>query len=238
MRAGGVYVCGTDTGIGKTHVAVGLVHALRRRHGLEVAVMKPVASGCVAGRNDDAERLVTASGLGLDYAAVNPYALERPIAPRLAAAAEGRRIDFALIAEAFEGLRARADFVVVEGIGGVAVPLSDDRLQSDLIAALGLPALLVVGLRLGCINHALLSYEHLERRGIPCVGWIANRIDPACAAAEETIGDLGERIAAPLLGSVPHAGDERGETAGRLPADTTARLLAALSSDRAGMAGG
>ena len=230
MTVRGVYVCGTDTGIGKTHVAAGLVRALRRRHGLEVAVMKPVASGCIAGRNDDAERLISASGLGLDYAAVNPYALERPIAPQLAAAAEGRRIDFAPIVEAFEGLRARADLVVVEGIGGVAVPLSDDRLQSDLIARLGLPALLVVGMRLGCINHALLSSEHLERRGIPCIGWIANRIDPAYTAVEETIETLSQRIAAPLLGSVPHAGDERGETAGGLPVDITIKLLAALST--------
>ncbi len=204
MTAGGIFVCGTDTGIGKTHVAVALVEGLRRGHGLRVAVMKPVASGCTAGRNEDAERLIAASGLDLDYGLVNPHAFERPIAPHLAAAGEGRAIEPRLVVESFAALAARADLVVVEGAGGVAVPLSGALLQSDLVRMMGLPVLLVVGMRLGCLSQALLTMEHLEARGIPVVGWVANLVDPSCEAVEGNIATLAERIAAPLLATIGH----------------------------------
>ncbi len=203
MRARGVYVCGTDTGIGKTHVAIAIVRALRRR-GLRVAVMKPVASGCTAGRNADADRLIAACGLDPDYALVNPYAFERPIAPHLAAASEGRTIDAETVLMAFGALARQADLVVVEGVGGVAVPLSATALQSDLMARMGLPAVLVVGIRLGCLNHALLTASHLEACGVTVAGWIANLVDPTCEAGDANIAALVERLAAPLLGVVPH----------------------------------
>ncbi len=197
----GYYICGTDTGIGKTYAACTIVDHLRRR-GLRVSVMKPVASGCCAGRNDDAQRLIAASGLTLPYPTVNPYALTAAIAPHLAAAIDGQTIEAEVIERALGELASQGELVIVEGVGGVAVPLGDDCLQTDLIARLQLPVILVVAIRLGCINHALLSIAYLEARNIPVAGWVANLVDPDSPCQQANIDTLVGHIKKPLLGTI------------------------------------
>jgi dethiobiotin synthetase len=204
----GVFVSGTDTGIGKTHASVALLHALRAR-GLRASGMKPVASGCretAAGlRNEDAEALIAASDPMPAYADCNPFAFVQPIAPHLAARSDGAEIAPDPIRRAYARLAGSADRVVVEGVGGWAVPLSDGLMQADLVRALGLPVILVVGLRLGCLSHALLSARAIVADRCVLAGWIANRVDPAMAFADENIDSLRTRIAAPLLGVLAHA---------------------------------
>ena len=197
------FLTGTDTEIGKTFVTCALL--LRARQlGLTVAGIKPVAAGTdAAGRNEDVERIRAASNVELAEDVINPYRFAPAIAPHLAAAEAGVRIDFARIAAACASARQRADLVIVEGVGGFCVPLRGDRDSADLAVALALPVILVVGLRLGCINHALLTAEAIAARGLTLAGWVANRIDPDMARAEDNITALRERLAAPLLGSVP-----------------------------------
>jgi dethiobiotin synthetase len=202
----GVFVTGTDTGVGKTRVAVALVRELRA-HGVDAVGMKPVASGCAdtpAGlRNEDAEALREASGLPeSDYALVNPVALRAPIAPHLSARAEGRTLSLDAIVDAHAALAARTHTVVVEGVGGWMVPLRDDLLQADLVRTLRLPVLLVVGVRLGCINHALLTARAIESDDLPLLGWVANAIDAPLPAADAAIDAIRSRVRAPLLGCV------------------------------------
>ncbi len=198
------FIAGTDTEIGKTFVACALLHALRAR-GLRAVGMKPVAAGVEAdGRNEDVARLAAASAFAAAADLVNPYCFRAAIAPHIAAAEEGRPIVPARIVDAFEALRAQAGAVLVEGVGGFRVPLGDDHDTADLAVALGLPVILVVGLRLGCINHALLTQEAIAARGLPLAGWVANRIDPEMARSAENIAALRARIAAPLLGVVEH----------------------------------
>ncbi|MCK9531674.1 MAG: dethiobiotin synthase [Gammaproteobacteria bacterium] len=203
----GWFVTGTDTGIGKTFVSVALMHALRAR-GLSVLGMKPVASGCratAAGlRNDDALMLQEAGSSPLGYAEVNPYAFEPPIAPHIAAHQAGVSVDVAVIADGVDALGTRADCVVVEGVGGWRVPLSERADVAALAAALGLPVILVVGLRLGCLNHALLTAESIERSGLGFAGWVVNLVDPHMASVAENVQDLMLRLPAPLLGVMPH----------------------------------
>ncbi len=203
----GWFVTGTDTGIGKTFVSVALMHALRAR-GLTVLGMKPVAAGCRATadglHNDDALMLQEAGSLPLDYAEVNPYAFEPPIAPHIAARQAGISVDVAAIADRVDALGTRADCVVVEGVGGWRVPLSERADVAALAAALGLPVILVVGLRLGCLNHALLTAESIERSGVELAGWVANLVDPHMVSVAENVQDLMLRLAAPLLGVMPH----------------------------------
>ena len=197
------FLTGTDTEIGKTFVTCALL--LRARQlGLTVAGIKPVAAGTdAAGRNEDVERIRAASNVELPTEVINPYRFAPAIAPHLAAAEAGVGIDFARIAAACASARQRADLVIVEGVGGFCVPLGVDRDSADLAVALALPLILVVGLRLGCINHALLTAEAIAARGLTLAGWVANRIDPDMARAENNITALRERLAAPLLGSVP-----------------------------------
>ncbi|HRH14903.1 MAG TPA: dethiobiotin synthase [Azonexus sp.] len=197
------FLTGTDTEIGKTFVTCALL--LRARQlGLTVAGIKPVAAGTdAAGRNEDVERIRAASNVELAEDVINPYRFAPAIAPHLAAAEAGVGIDFARIAAACASARQRADLVIVEGVGGFCVPLGVDRDSADLAVALALPLILVVGLRLGCINHALLTAEAIAARGLTLAGWVANRIDPDMARAENNITALRERLAAPLLGSVP-----------------------------------
>ncbi|MCA1978258.1 MAG: dethiobiotin synthase [Thiobacillus sp.] len=203
MSARGVFVTGTDTGVGKTRVAVALVHALRAR-GLRVAAMKPVAAGTEAGQpNEDVAALRAAANVDAPLADINPYAFDPPIAPHIAAAQAGVVIDIERISAAYARLAARADAVVVEGAGGWRVPLSDAADMSDLAARLGLPVLLVVGLRLGCLNHALLSAESIRARGLAWAGWVGNRIDPAMACADENLAALRARLPGPCLGVQP-----------------------------------
>ena len=202
----GLFVTGTDTGVGKTLVACGLVHAYRRL-GLRVAGMKPVAAGCFetpeGWRNEDVEALRAAANVDAPLDEINPYRFAEPIAPHVAAAREGRAIDPDLIRERFDALSKRADAVVVEGAGGFVVPLNDREDFGDLARLLALPVVLTVGMRLGCINHALLTQEAILSRGLVFAGWVANRIDPEMPAFEDNLAALEARLRAPLLGVVP-----------------------------------
>lgn len=201
------FVTGTDTEIGKTTIAAGLLHAARRR-GLSTAAAKPVASGCAMTadglRNDDALALLGECSLALRYEEVNPLAFAPAIAPHLAAREAGVQLDVASLLGPVRAILAKgADFSLVEGAGGWRVPLADDENLSDLAVALGLPVILVVGVRLGCINHAVLSMEAIERDGLRLAGWVANVVDAQTSRLEENLATLAERLAAPCLGRVP-----------------------------------
>jgi dethiobiotin synthetase len=202
----GCFVTGTDTGVGKTVIACALLHQLCRQ-GLKAVGMKPVAAGCERTAqgliNEDVE-LLRAAGVGpLPREAVNVYAFEPPIAPHIAAQREGTHIDLALIARRFEQLCAQSDAVVVEGAGGFLVPLTEQESFADLAVLLALPVVLVVGMRLGCINHALLTAQAIHDRGLRLAGWVANRVDPGMACFEENVESLRARLDAKLLGVVP-----------------------------------
>ena len=204
----GVFVTGSDTGCGKTEVSLGLMAALRGR-GIEVVGMKPVASGCERTpnglRNDDALRLRAQASRTLPYEQINPYAFEPPIAPHVAAAKAGVEIRIEHLRSSYRKLASVADFVVVEGVGGWAVPISDERDVADLALALDLPVVLVIGLRLGCINHGLLTAQAILERGAAFAGWIGNQIDPRMPALTDNIEALARRIPVPCLGVVPWA---------------------------------
>lgn len=201
--ARGYFVAGTDTGAGKTHVACALIEALKRR-GQRVAAMKPVAAGVEAdGSNADVRRLVAAANVAADPRDINPYCFAPPIAPHIAAQRAGVVIELGVIAEAFERLCAMADVVVVEGAGGLLVPIDDVRGMDSIPQRLDLPVILVVGMRLGCINHALLSAEALRARGLRLAAWVANEIDPAMEAKEENFETLAQRLGVPCLARLP-----------------------------------
>lgn len=207
MAVPAFYVTGTDTGIGKTIASTALLHALRAR-GQRAVGMKPVASGCSRAadgwRNEDALALQDASAPRPRYDDLNPYALPLPLAPELAAADAGVQLELAPIAAAFERLRAQADVVVVEGVGGWAAPLSATLDQADLARALGLPVVLVVGLRLGCLNHARLSAAAIAADGLQCIGWIGNEIDPAMERIDDNMAMLRARLPMPCWGRLPY----------------------------------
>jgi len=223
----GVFVTGTDTGVGKTLACCALIHALAA-HGVAARPMKPVAAGAIphAGRraNDDTLALMGAAGLPIDEIdAVTPVLLHEAMAPHIAAARAGRRITLAPIAAALE--RAPDRFLVVEGVGGFIVPLDGVLDTVDLARTVGLPVVLVVGMRLGCLNHALLSALAIERSGLPFAGWIANAVDPAMEAAAENVEALRERLRAPLLARLPHQAVARPrELAGCFDAEALAAL--------------
>jgi dethiobiotin synthetase len=207
-KAGGaLFVAGTDTGIGKTHAACTLIHALRAR-GVSACGMKPVASGCLqtpeGRRNEDALALQAAGSRPVPYATINPVALREPLSPHLAARLEGVTVAMAPLRVAFEQLRATHDAVVVEGVGGWMVPLAPGLLASAIPQQWKLPVVLVVGLRLGCLSHALLSARAIVADGCRLAGWIGNRIDPAMAALEDNLQTLRELLPAPCLGVLPH----------------------------------
>lgn len=203
-----VYVTGTDTGIGKTFSSCVLLHALRQR-GLRAVGMKPVASGCDLTpeglRNEDALALQAASHPVPAYADLNPFALPLPLAPELAAADAGVTLSLDPIEAAFERLRAQADTVVVEGVGGWLAPLNAVLDQSHLVHALQLPVLLVVGLRLGCLNHARLSAQAIAASGTTCIGWIANEVDPHMDRIDDNVAMLRDRLPMPYWGRLPYA---------------------------------
>ncbi|QQE89367.1 dethiobiotin synthase [Azotobacter chroococcum] len=201
------FIAGTDTDAGKTTVACGLLHAARRA-GLSTAAAKPVASGCAATpaglRNGDALALLGECSLALDYAEVNPFAFAPAIAPHLAAREVGVELNVAaLLAPVRKVLARGADFTLVEGAGGWRVPLAGRENLSDLAVALGLPVILVVGVRLGCINHAVLTAEAIARDGLELAGWVANVIDPHTSHLDENLATLAERLPAPCLGRIP-----------------------------------
>ncbi|MWV15249.1 dethiobiotin synthase [Pseudomonas sp. L-22-4S-12] len=201
------FVTGTDTDAGKTTIAAGLLHAARQA-GLSTAAAKPVASGCEATaaglRNGDALALLGECTLALSYAEVNPLAFAPPIAPHLAAREAGIELSVdALLGPVRHILDQGAAFTLVEGAGGWRVPLTGSASLSDLPVALGLPVILVVGVRLGCISHALLTAEAILRDGLVLAGWVANILDPQTARLEENLATLAERLPAPCLGRVP-----------------------------------
>lgn len=204
----GYFVTGTDTGVGKTRVSLGLMRQLQQQ-GHVVTGMKPVASGCrstPAGPvNDDALQLQAQASFTVPYQQVNPYAFEPPIAPHLAAQALGVTIELVVIEEALAGLTQAADRVVVEGVGGWLVPIDATKTMADVAIALGLPVIMVVGIRLGCLNHALLTAAAIEAAPVSCVGWVANRLDPDCEAVEENITALRERLPLPCLGELAYS---------------------------------
>ena len=204
----GYFVTGTDTGVGKTVVACALLRAFALRE-LRAAPMKPVAAGLerIGGelKHADVEALVASSNVKAPREFVNCYSFVRPIAPHIAAAAEGAAIDLERIARCFAELTALADVVVVEGVGGFRVPLGSHVDTAGLAARLALPVLLVVGMRLGCLNHALLTSEAIAARGLVLAGWIANHIDPEMAAADENVQALKDELHAPLLARIPYA---------------------------------
>jgi dethiobiotin synthetase len=205
----GVFVTGTDTGVGKTLAACALIHALRKK-GLRVAPMKPVAAGAVlhggTWANEDTLALARAAGLDVPALdAITPVLLREAMAPHIAAAHEGRTITLAPLVEAWKRLAAAVDITVVEGVGGFQVPLGTSLDTVDLARAFGLPVVLVVGLRLGCLNHALLTAASIAHAGLPLAGWVANAIDPGMSAREENVAALAERLPAPLLGCIPYA---------------------------------
>ncbi len=200
------FVTGTDTGVGKTLVTAALLRRLRES-GVTVAGMKPVAAGAVAGpegpANEDALLLQAESSVRHPYAIVNPWLFEPAIAPHIAAAEAGVVIDTDRIVRAYEVLRASADVVLAEGAGGFLVPLDARRSFAELPGLLGMDVLLVVGLRLGCLNHALLTVEAIASRGYRLAGWIGNCIDPAFARHDANIATLNAKIGAHCLGIVP-----------------------------------
>lgn len=202
----GYFIAGTDTGVGKTEVASALISLLGQRH-KRVVGMKPVASGCVDTgdglRNDDAQRLIEASSIDVDYEDVNPYAFVPAIAPHLAAEDVGIKIELQSVLDHFERLQQQADCVVVEGVGGWMVPLGHIITTEHMAKALGLPVVLVVGMRLGCLNHALLSARAIETSGLRLAGWVANTIDPEMERVNDNLRTLKKRLNVPFLGLIP-----------------------------------
>lgn len=203
----GFFVTGTDTGIGKTWVSCGVITALRE-HGQRVIGMKPIASGCHLSlqglRNEDALLLQGASSVSIPYESINLYAFEPAIAPHIAAAEAGVDIDFSWICEMTEALTLHADYLVVEGVGGWRVPLGKCGDVGALASALKLPIILVVGVRLGCLNHAFMTADAIQRAGLTLAGWVANIIDPNTERLDENLEALRAGIAAPCLGVTPH----------------------------------
>ena len=202
------FVSGTDTEVGKTFVSAALLHALHH-NGLSTVGLKPVAAGCekLKGqwKNEDALILQKASSLDLPYEVINPIALPDAIAPHLAAENQGRSLSVGAMVEALhEGLQVESDVVLIEGAGGWYVPLNDTEFFSDFAVALSLPVILVVGMRLGCINHALLTVEAIKQAGLPLVAWVANCIDPNMESVQQNIATLKHAIDAPCLGVVPN----------------------------------
>ena len=200
------FITGTDTEIGKTLIASALLHALGAA-GVEAAGMKPIAAGAVMHngvlRNEDADQLAEAAGVALSPALATPYLLRAATAPHVAARLEDIEIDVFHVQQCFNHIVGRAEAVVVEGVGGFRVPLSAGADTADLAQQLGLPVILVVGLRLGCLNHALLTAEAIAARGLTLAGWVCNVIDPDMPHAQASVDALTERLPAPLLGAVP-----------------------------------
>jgi len=201
--ARGLFVTGTDTGVGKTRVAVAILRALSDS-GRRAVGMKPVAAGLAAdgSANPDVAALLDAGNVDAPLPDRNPYAFAPAIAPHLAAAEAGATIELAAIAAAYARLAARSDVVVVEGAGGALVPIDATHDMLDIAAHLRLPVLLVVGMRLGCLNHALLSAAAIRARGLGLAGWVANCIDPRMAALAANVEALSERLQAPRVATI------------------------------------
>ncbi|MBN3789938.1 dethiobiotin synthase [Burkholderia sp. Ac-20353] len=215
-----LFVTGTDTEIGKTFVSAALLHGFARQ-GLRAAALKPVAAGAYeqdgVWRNEDADQLDAAANVVLPPELRTPFLLKAPAAPHLAAAQEGVTLDIDTIVACHREAMTRADIVVVEGAGGFRVPLSDTHDMADLAVALGVPVVLVVGVRLGCISHALLTADAIAARGLTLAGWVANHVDPAMSFPDENVATIRDWFArehrAPLLGRIPHLSPAAPESA-------------------------
>ncbi len=201
------FITGTDTGIGKTWATLALMQALQNS-GQRVAGMKPIASGCAMTpqglRNPDALLIQQQASFAAPYALVNPYAFAPPIAPHIAAVQSGLPIDLPVIRAAAQALQMQADGLVIEGVGGWRVPLSASSSLVDLVKCLKAQVILVVGLRLGCLNHALLTAEVMAADGCACVGWIANPLAAEVVVGEQLLATLRQRLPMPLLGCLPY----------------------------------
>jgi dethiobiotin synthetase len=198
----GFFVTGTDTGIGKTTVSCALLRAFAAQ-GKKVAGMKPIVAGSENGQWVDVEQLLAASNVNVTCQQINPYAFDPPISPHLAAQQLGTEIDLSVIHHAYQQLCAKADLVIVEGAGGFLVPINDRQNGADLAKMLNLPVILVVGMRLGCLNHALLTAQAIQAAGLTLAGWVANYIDPQMSVVAENITTLEQRLDCPLLGILP-----------------------------------
>jgi dethiobiotin synthetase len=224
--ARGVFITGTDTGVGKTLVSCALIHALVAQ-GLRVVGMKPVASGSEATseglRNEDALALQRVANVVVDYAVMNHYCFAPAIAPHLAARQVGQHIDLSHLLSAYQQLDSLADVVVVEGAGGWRVPSEPTGYLSDFPEALKLDVILVVGLRLGCLNHALLTAQAIQSGSCRLVGWVGNHVEPDFPEAEANLQTLEQRLGAPCLGLIPYTASPRAE-------DTVAALNIELLS--------
>lgn len=209
---GAYFITGTDTGVGKTSVAVALLQAAEKR-GLSTAAAKPVAAGCEAGadglRNDDALLLQQASTTALSYEQINPFALQPAIAPHFAAARDNLQLDAKDLASHCQSiLDLKADFTVIEGAGGWRVPLNNSETFADMAKRLKVPVILVVDIKLGCLNHALLSAEAIRADGLQLAAWVANQATGSDECHDEMVADLEHRLACPLLGNLPHCLDQ------------------------------
>ncbi|MBS0425581.1 MAG: dethiobiotin synthase [Proteobacteria bacterium] len=198
----GYFVTGTDTGTGKTTVSCALLRAFAAQ-GKKAVGMKPVVAGSENGHWHDVEQLIATSNISAARAHVNPYAFDPPVSPHIAAQQAGVEIDLAVIQHAYQVLSSQSDVVIVEGAGGFLVPLNAQQTGADLARALNLPVILVVGMRLGCLNHALLTAQAIKIAGLTLAGWVASGIDPQMLALEENIATLEQRLDGPLLGKVP-----------------------------------
>ena len=191
------FITGTDTGVGKTYIACKLIQQYVAQ-GYKVVGMKPVAAGCdlVDGEwvNDDVLKLEAAGNVKAPRALTNPYSFKEPIAPHIAAQLEGKAIEIAVIKQAFDELCKLADIVIVEGAGGLLVPLNSACDMADLAKALNIPIIVVVGIKLGCINHTLLTVEAIKARNCRLEGWIANKIDPTMPYSEENIASIAKKL--------------------------------------------
>ena len=230
MTARGIFITGTDTEVGKTVVACALTRGFKAL-GLRVAVMKPVAAGSVRTasglRNADALALAAASNVPSTYEQVNPYCFEPPVSPHIAAKDVGINVDADIIRRGFIALGQSADWVVVEGAGGWLAPISERQTMADLAWALGVPALMVVGVKLGCLNHAQLTRLAIEARGVSFAGWIANHAQAPMARVEENLAALERLLGEPALAHVAYSPRETptlalAEAAARLAGSTSA----------------
>ncbi|MBK1723721.1 dethiobiotin synthase [Thiocystis violacea] len=205
-RASGVFITGTDTSCGKTEITLGLMSALQSR-GLAVLGMKPVATGCQSEdgglRNPDALRILAQGSTEAPYGLINPFAFAPPIAPHIAAGEAGIQISVSTIAHAYASLREEADLILVEGVGGWRVPLGPELTLADIPKALDLPVILVIGLKLGCLNHALLTVESIRSQGVRLAGWVANQVEPEMLVKDANLATLAALIEAPCIGVVP-----------------------------------
>ncbi|WP_455376751.1 dethiobiotin synthase [Kaarinaea lacus] len=203
----GYFITSTDTNVGKTTVSLSLMRHFKAR-GKIVACMKPVSAGCSVTtdglRNDDAVQLIRESSIDLPYELVNPYAFEPAIAPHLAALQINRIIELQSIRNNFMQIEAMANAVIVEGAGGWLVPVNESQTMADVAKVLQLPIILVVGMRLGCLNHALLSIRSIVESGLPCTGWVANYIDRDMQKQKENLETLKSMMPVPLIATVAY----------------------------------